>query len=96
MQGLVTIEAVRRGLVPWRASGSTTEMTLSFATFLAIRKILFVALFQVLADDSREQAGCLGDNIGEFTAFERQEAGIGVLRASVDETLARWASSQSI
>jgi len=57
---------------------------------------LVVALFQVLADDSREQAGCLGDNIGEFTAFERQEAGIGVLRASVDETLARWGVLQSI
>jgi len=91
---LVTIESRAPRSVPVAGLGSTTEITLSFATFLAIRKILSSPSSRS-GDDSREQAGCLGDNIGEFTAFERQEAGIGVLRASV-ETLARWASSQSI
>ncbi len=87
---LVTIEAVRRGLVPVAGLGVHDRDNPVFCDLSGDTQDLVVALFQVLADDSREQAGRLGDNIGELTAFERQEAAIGVLRASVDETLARW------
>ena len=85
---LVTIEAVRRGLVPVAGLGVHDRDNPVFCDLSGDTQDLVVALFQVLADDSREQAGRLGDNIGELTAFERQEAAIGVLRASVDETLA--------
>ena len=66
-------------LCPWRASGSTVEITLSLATLRAMLKDAVFTNFYVLADDGGEQGAGLGDEVIEFSSLEDNEAGVSRL-----------------
>ena len=57
-------------LCPWRASGSTVEITRSGATRRAIREHPVLVLLQVLAQNRRQQFGRISQGAFEFSGYQ--------------------------